>query len=240
MYRQERYMRQPIEQTVKTHEKKIAIIGVGGVGSNAAQQAAMMGVAEMHLIDYDRIDIHNLNRSVFNEEDVGKPKVEQVAKMVRALNPSIKVLTNAIKITSIREIPDVDVLFSLVDNVHVREIFERWATKNPSKVIIDAGTSEDANTATVVMLKKNRTPRYETLFSKEAWEAMHRYESETPPCDRRSEPAIAPVTTAAASGTMMLFIQYATKGAVYSGLHQFNWGKSLCTTFFPMKPEIWR
>ena len=51
-------------------------MGVGGLGSVVAISLMRLGVGKLYLVDYDVVDIHNLNRQIiFSKADVGKPKV---------------------------------------------------------------------------------------------------------------------------------------------------------------------
>lgn len=66
---------------------KIAVLGVGGLGSWAAIALACCGIGEMWLIDGDEIEISNLNRQIlFTEADIGRPKVEVAAERLRAFD----------------------------------------------------------------------------------------------------------------------------------------------------------
>src|SRR6056297_2696898 len=63
-------------------EKKVVIAGVGGLGVIIANQLARCGVGQMSLFDMDIVKEVNLNRMGYRPEDVGKPKVEVVAKQI--------------------------------------------------------------------------------------------------------------------------------------------------------------
>lgn len=237
--RDDRYTRQSLQITGKTHDAKVAIIGVGGVGSWIGQQLALLGVDTMYLFDMDIVDIHNLNRSVFRESDVGKAKVSVFGAFCEELNPAVKVLSSNIKITSVRELPDdVDVVFSAVDNVETRLILQDWA-KRTGKLVIDCGTSNSTTEGTVCELMRNLTPTFRSLYGGDEWDEQLTYEKETPPCQRRPEPAIVTLTSAVATLAVHLFIQYRTTNHIYSGLFQFNWGKTPILSFFESKPDQW-
>lgn len=69
----------------------VAIFGIGGVGSFAAEAIARSGVGEMSIVDFDSIDISNLNRQIpALMETVGKSKVSVMAKRILQINPQIK------------------------------------------------------------------------------------------------------------------------------------------------------
>lgn len=69
----------------------VAVFGIGGVGSFAAEAIARSGVGAMTLVDFDTIDISNLNRQLPALMDtVGQSKVEVMAKRIFAIHPQIR------------------------------------------------------------------------------------------------------------------------------------------------------
>jgi|GEM_PF-5067373 len=236
----ERYLRQSIEFTKATRQSKPTVVGVGGIGSWVAMKLAMMGVDTLYLYDYDRVDEHNRNRSVFRTDDVGKPKVERFAEFCRELNEDVRVLPSNVKVQSIQELPkDSDVLFSAVDNAETRVLLEKWASIDSSRLIIDAGTSRSTTEATVCELKKNETPRYRTYRGGESFDERLQYEAATPACQRRPEPAIITLTGAAADLAVHLFTQFKQDNKVHSTLFQFLWADIPQMNRFDYPPEDW-
>ncbi len=70
----------------------VCVVGIGGVGSWAAEALARSGVGELTLIDADDVCVSNVNRqSHALEGEYGRPKVDVVAQRLRAINPRIKV-----------------------------------------------------------------------------------------------------------------------------------------------------
>jgi tRNA A37 threonylcarbamoyladenosine dehydratase len=70
----------------------VCVIGLGGVGSWAVEALARSGVGELTLVDFDDVCISNVNRQLHAMEgELGKPKVEAMARRVRAINPDCKV-----------------------------------------------------------------------------------------------------------------------------------------------------
>jgi tRNA A37 threonylcarbamoyladenosine dehydratase len=75
----------------KLARKKVAIFGVGGVGSFAAEALARGGVGALTMVDHDAVSITNLNRQIHAlESTVGRPKVEVMAERLREINPAIR------------------------------------------------------------------------------------------------------------------------------------------------------
>ena len=72
------------------------IIGVGGLGSAVAYYLAAAGVGEISLVDFDVVELSNLQRQIIHfSDDIGKFKVDSAAEQLKALNPGIKI--NAIR-----------------------------------------------------------------------------------------------------------------------------------------------
>ncbi len=71
---------------------KVLIIGAGGLGSPAALYLAAGGVGTLGLVDFDKVELSNLQRQVlFGTEDVGRAKVEVAGERLRALNPDVRI-----------------------------------------------------------------------------------------------------------------------------------------------------
>ena len=63
----------PKEMQVKLHNAKVAIAGLGGLGSNIAVMLARSGVGQLLLVDYDVVDVTNLNRQMYYIQHIGNP-----------------------------------------------------------------------------------------------------------------------------------------------------------------------
>lgn len=71
---------------------RVLLLGVGGLGCPVAQYLAAAGVGTLGLVDFDRVDVSNLQRQVlYGTRDVGRPKVEVARERIAALNPDVKV-----------------------------------------------------------------------------------------------------------------------------------------------------
>lgn len=72
--------------------KSIIVFGVGGVGGAVAHMLARSGIQNLTLVDFDKIDITNINRQlVANTENIGKIKVEELKTQLERINPNIKI-----------------------------------------------------------------------------------------------------------------------------------------------------
>lgn len=81
------------EGIAKLAAAKVIIFGIGGVGSYAAEALARSGIGEMTLVDFDTVDITNINRQIHAlETTVGMNKVDLMADRIRLINPQAKVI----------------------------------------------------------------------------------------------------------------------------------------------------
>ena len=84
-----------IEAMEKLSQARVAVFGIGGVGSYTAEALVRSGIGAIDLIDDDRICLTNLNRQLFATRDtVGQHKVDIAEKRIRSINPDCKVITH--------------------------------------------------------------------------------------------------------------------------------------------------
>ena len=70
----------------------VCVIGLGGVGSWAVEARARSGIGELTLVDLDDVCVSNVNRQLHAlDGELGKPKVEVLARRVQAINPDCAV-----------------------------------------------------------------------------------------------------------------------------------------------------
>jgi molybdopterin/thiamine biosynthesis adenylyltransferase/rhodanese-related sulfurtransferase len=80
---------------------RILIVGGGGLGSPAALYLAAAGVGTLGIVDFDRVDISNLQRQVlYSHSDIGQPKVLAAAARLRALNPEIAIQPQDLEVSA--------------------------------------------------------------------------------------------------------------------------------------------
>lgn len=103
----ERYSRHIILKEVgvkgqkKLLESKVLVIGTGGLGAPAAMFLAAAGVGTIGLVDFDAVELSNLQRQIIHlTKDVGKPKVLSGKETIQEMNPDIDVVTYQEWVTS--------------------------------------------------------------------------------------------------------------------------------------------
>ncbi|MBX3054672.1 MAG: molybdopterin-synthase adenylyltransferase MoeB [Caldilineaceae bacterium] len=112
------------EGQLKLLDSKVLLIGAGGLGSPAAFYLAAAGVGQIGIVDYDTVDVSNLQRQILHgQSDVGRPKVESAADTLREINPEVKVVGYQEPITShnaLEMISGYDVVLNGSDNFPTR------------------------------------------------------------------------------------------------------------------------
>ncbi len=80
---------------------KVLVVGTGGLGAPASLYLAAAGVGEIGLVDFDRVELSNLQRQVlFATPDVGHPKLEAAASRLEGLNPGVRVVRHETRLDS--------------------------------------------------------------------------------------------------------------------------------------------
>jgi molybdopterin-synthase adenylyltransferase len=70
----------------------VAVLGLGGVGSAAAASLTGCGIGRLHCVDYDRVELSNLNRQLlYTEQDIGRTKIEAALEHLRSRNSDITI-----------------------------------------------------------------------------------------------------------------------------------------------------
>jgi molybdopterin/thiamine biosynthesis adenylyltransferase len=100
------------------------VVGAGAIGNEVCKSLALLGVGRIAVWDRDRVERHNLTRSVlFRDDDVGRAKAEVVAERAAALDPSVRVeprVGDAMAELRLSALDGVDVVFGCVDNFEAR------------------------------------------------------------------------------------------------------------------------
>ncbi len=84
-----------VEGQAKLLDSKVLLIGAGGLGSPAALYLAAAGVGTIGIVDFDVVDLSNLQRQILHANDrIGEKKVESARKTINALNPDVTVVAH--------------------------------------------------------------------------------------------------------------------------------------------------
>ncbi len=126
-----RYSRQILLQQVdidgqlRLKQSRALIIGVGGLGSPVALYLAAAGVGELHLADFDTVDLTNLQRQIIHDShSVGVSKVDSAITRLTAINPEIKLVPHRVALDEdslAAAVEAVDLVLDCSDNFTTRE-----------------------------------------------------------------------------------------------------------------------
>ncbi len=86
------------ETQKRLSQGKVAIAGLGGLGSNVAFSLARIGVGHLHLIDFDVVDLTNLNRQQYSLEHVGMYKTDALKAQLLHINPYLSIRTDCVRV----------------------------------------------------------------------------------------------------------------------------------------------
>jgi len=108
----------------KLLESKVLVVGTGGLGSAVSPYLAAVGVGTLGIVDFDRVELSNLQRQVVHSTpNVGKYKTESAAERLTALNPGINVVQHRVWLSAENAMDIVsgyDVVVDATDNFPAR------------------------------------------------------------------------------------------------------------------------
>ena len=126
----ERYARQIVLPQVggkgqwKLHDARVLIVGAGGLGSPILMYLAAAGVGTIEVIDDDRVDLSNLQRQIIHTtQRIGVKKVESARQAIADLNPEVRVIAYAERLTKanvMERLAQADIIVEGSDNFPTR------------------------------------------------------------------------------------------------------------------------
>jgi molybdopterin/thiamine biosynthesis adenylyltransferase len=150
----------------KLLDGSVLVIGAGGLGSPIAMYLAAAGVGKLGIVDFDRVDLTNLQRQILHTTpDVGWSKVESAVKHLRAINPTIEIVGHDTLLfsTNVFEIFEgYDVIVDGTDNFPVRYLVND-ATQFMGLPLVYGSIYQFEGQATVFM-PGQETPCYRCLY----------------------------------------------------------------------------
>ena len=111
------------EMQKRMAEASVAVCGLGGLGSNIAISLARAGVGRLHLIDFDRVDISNLNRQQYTPAQLGQYKTDALKYTLGQIAPYCEIVTDTVRLDA-ENIPQL-----LRDAPIICEAFDRADAK---------------------------------------------------------------------------------------------------------------
>ncbi|XP_003575005.1 ubiquitin-like modifier-activating enzyme 5 [Brachypodium distachyon] len=150
----------------------IAIVGIGGVGSVAAEMLTRCGIGRLLLYDYDTVELANMNRLFFRPEQVGMTKTDAAVQTLSGINPDVVLESYSLNITTVKGFEvflgsltarsshgrstGVDLVLSCVDNYEARMVVNQ-ACNELRQTWMESGVSEDAVSGHIQLLIPGET-----------------------------------------------------------------------------------
>ena len=162
-------------QRIRDHS--VMIVGVGGVGSVAAEMLTRCGIGKLLLFDLDTVELANMNRLFFRPDQAGMPKTEAARDTLADINPDVEIAAHNYNITSTENFEHfldcirtggvggagpVSLVLSCVDNYAARTTINQ-ACNELDQVWMESGVSEDAVSGHIQTLLPGRTACFECL-----------------------------------------------------------------------------
>lgn len=120
----------------------VAVCGLGGLGSNIAFSLARAGIEKLILIDFDRVDITNLNRQQYKAAQIGRFKTDALLENLKEIAPYIKTECHTVRINkenALSLLEKADIICEAFDNAECKAMLTDTVLENmPNKYLVAA------------------------------------------------------------------------------------------------------
>ena len=138
------------EKQKKLSEGRVTIAGLGGLGSNVAYALARIGVGHLHLIDFDVVDITNLNRQQYF--------TDALKSLIQKINPYIDIQTDCVKVTEenlISLFENAGIICEAFDNPEAKAMLVNGILEHfPEKKLVSASGMAGYGSSNAILTKR--------------------------------------------------------------------------------------
>ncbi|MFS2124219.1 molybdopterin-synthase adenylyltransferase MoeB [Pseudomonas sp. Pseusp97] len=156
-----------VDGQLRLKDSRVLIVGLGGLGAPVALYLAAAGVGELHLADFDTVDLTNLQRQIIHGTDsVGMGKVDSAIARLSALNPDVKLVAHrqALDADSIdAAVAGVDLVLDCCDNFGTREAVNA-ACVAAKKPLVSGAAIRLEGQLSVFDPRREESPCYHCLY----------------------------------------------------------------------------
>ncbi len=149
------------EALMRFQSARVAVVGIGGVGSWVAEALARSGFENIWLIDMDDICITNTNRQIHAlQGSVGDLKVETMAQRLREINPNIQVtaVMDFITMDNITQhLQDMEFVVDAIDSVKIKAAIVAWCNRRKTPMIMTGGAGGQMDPTQITVGDLNKT-----------------------------------------------------------------------------------
>jgi adenylyltransferase/sulfurtransferase len=170
----------------KLEKSRVAVVGLGGLGTVSSLYLALSGVGCLRLIDQDTVELHNLHRQVlYTHDDLHYPKVEVSAKRLEKINPLVKVepIPENLNANNVEKLlSEMDCVVDGLDNMRTRYLVNRACAKLGIPYVFGAAIGIEGNLS---VFAPPETPCLECVLP-------NIEDSDLPSCDVRGVLGVTP------------------------------------------------
>lgn len=156
-----------VDGQLRLKESRVLIVGLGGLGAPVALYLAAAGVGELHLADFDTVDLTNLQRQIIHDTDsVGASKVDSAIARLTAINPDVKLVAHrqALDADSLgTAVAGVDLVLDCCDNFGTREAVNA-ACVAAKKPLVSGAAIRLEGQLSVFDPRREESPCYHCLY----------------------------------------------------------------------------
>ncbi|MGN0586271.1 MAG: thiamine biosynthesis protein ThiF [Oscillospiraceae bacterium] len=142
----------------KISAASVAVCGLGGLGSNIAIMLARAGIGRLHLIDFDRVDLSNMNRQQYFVRQLGMFKTEALRDTLRDIAPYCQIEIDTVRITEDNLVPllqNEDIICEAFDNAECKAMLVNGVLENlPEKYLTAASGMAGLSSANEINTRK--------------------------------------------------------------------------------------
>ena len=144
------------------NDKYVTVLGVGGVGGYVVESLVRSGIGHITIIDYDTIDITNINRQIIaTTSDIGKKKVEVFKNRILSINPEcdVKIIDSFIDEENYKELfsNKVDYFIDACDSVKTKKSIIKYCLLNNINIISSMGAGNRMNIEDLEIIEIKKT-----------------------------------------------------------------------------------
>ena len=156
-----------MDKVSSLNQAKVLIVGLGGLGSPVAMYLAAAGVGHLVLVDFDRVDLSNLQRQIVHDTaQIGQYKTLSAQNKLQALNPNIQIsiLNQALdEVVLEQQLDKVNVVVDASDNFATRFAINAACVRTKTPLVSGAALRWGGQVAVFLPAQKN-SPCYHCLY----------------------------------------------------------------------------
>lgn len=148
----------------KLKNSRVCILGLGGLGSNIANSLARSGIGNLKIVDFDKVEVSNLNRQLYRLIHIGMKKTEALKSIIEEINPFINIICDSRKVDTeniLEIVKGYDIIVEAFDSAESKAMVISEILSDDEKKYIVSGSGmagiEDSN-------KIKTTKKFKHLF----------------------------------------------------------------------------